>query len=151
MAGAGGSCTLCLCTLGAPSVQGTWPSWSAFLPETEGGWLWNKGIERWSCQGWHPRRRACTLALVMAGQWGGRAWPELGVPTLLPVLRVSAERAAWFGNHLGGLHGLQWTHGHSRGSWPSACFDGEPGHLTLTRGAGEERRFFPVTAPCPRP
>ena len=34
--GAGGSCTLCLCTLGAPSVQGTWPSWPAFLPETEG-------------------------------------------------------------------------------------------------------------------
>lgn len=40
------------------------------------------------------------LGLTMAGQRGGRAWLGLGVRALVPLLRVSAERAAWFENHL---------------------------------------------------
>lgn len=72
--GGGDSCALCLCTLGPLSVQGTWPSWPTFLPESEGDWLWNEGVERWSCQGWRPRRGSCVLGLTMAGQRGGRAW-----------------------------------------------------------------------------
>lgn len=38
--------------------------------------------------------------VVCAGSDDGRAWLGLGVPALVPLLRVSAERAAWFENHL---------------------------------------------------
>lgn len=145
-----GSCALRLCTSGAPSVRGTWPSRPAFLPDTEGGWLWNEGGGRWSCPGWRLRWGVCALALLMVGQRGGRARPGVGVPALVPLLRASAEQTAWFRNHLGGLRGLWWACGRSRGPWPSACFEGEPGRPSPMSGAGEEGRFQ-VTAPRPRP
>ena len=118
-----GSCTLRLCTLGAPSVQGTWPSWHAFLPDTEGNWLWNEGDERWSCQGWCLRWGVCVPALMTAGQRGGRAWPGGGVPALIPLLRGQLSRQL----------GLETTWGACMGSGRHVDVAEAPGHQPALR------------------